>query len=229
MLVALSAHPRLSLVLLASAFLIVGGALVWSAHPVPSVMVSLKDAFESRFPRTVLDAQDEIAGIISMGGNVTRVREAVRIAALFPRARVAVSGPGEEETRLARSYGFGPKRLVIEPNATNTIENAVFTKRLLDPKPGERWIVVTSAIHMPRAMGVFAALDFSVEPWPVFDAPKAGRGLAPAVRHEVLGLVAYRLLGHTTAFFPGPRDNIRASPKTASPGAARDIGTAPPG
>lgn len=229
MLVALPTLPRLSFLLLASAFLLLGGALVWSAHSMPSALVSLKDAFESRFPRTALDAQDDITGIISLGGGVDRVRETVRIAALFPRARVVVTGPTEEETRMARSQSFGPEQLIIEPYATDTFENALFTKRLVNPKSGERWIVVTSAIHMPRAMGVFAALDFSVDPWPVFDAAKNSRGFWPAIRHELMGLLAYRLLGYTTAFFPGPLDNIRPNARTARPSDARDIGTAPSG
>ena len=51
---------------------------------------------------------------------------------------------------------------------------------------------MTSAIHMPRAMGVFSALDFQVEPWPVFDGDGPAPRVAPAVQHEILGLVVYR-------------------------------------
>ena len=41
------------------------------------------------------------------------------------------------------------------------------TKALLNPKPGERWLLVTSSWHMPRAVGVFRKAGFQIEPYPV--------------------------------------------------------------
>ena len=63
---------------------------------------------------------------------------------------------------------------------------------------------MTSAIHMPRAMGVFTALDFGVEPWPIFDGDGPAASIAPAVQHEILGLAFYRVLGRTKELFPSP-------------------------
>jgi len=222
---ALPAHPRPGILVLVSALLFLGGALFWSIHSLPSLMLSLKSAFENRFPPTVLDAQRDITGIISLGGGVARVKETGRISALFPRARIVVTGPGKEEVRMARSQKFGSRQVIIEPNAADTFENALFTKELVNPKPGEQWIVVTSALHMPRAMGVFSALGFSVEPWPVFDAANDALEFWPALWHELLGLLAFRVLGHTTEFFPGPLDKIALSPKSAT--APKYLGNAP--
>lgn len=73
-----------------------------------------------------------------------------------------------------------------------------------NPKVGERWILATSAIHMPRAIGVFSAIAFEVEPWPVFDTTGPAESVASAVQHEILGLIAYRALGRTNALFPYP-------------------------
>ncbi|MGD5699712.1 YdcF family protein, partial [Xanthomonas citri pv. citri] len=98
-----------------------------------------------------------------------------------------------------------------------TWENAVFTKQLVTPKPGEHWLLVTSAFHMPRAMGIFRKAGFDVEPYPVdwrmggrdelFTFTHAGNdGLEKteiAVR-EWIGLLAYRLMGRTGELLPGP-------------------------
>ena len=56
---------------------------------------------------------------------------------------------------------------MLEDQSRNTRENAIFTRRLVDPKPGERWLLVTSAWHMPRAIGVFRKAGFEIEAFPV--------------------------------------------------------------
>ena len=58
-------------------------------------------------------------------------------------------------------------RIVLEDKSRNTAENAEFTRRLVDPKPGERWLLVTSAMHMPRSVGAFRKAGFPVEAYPV--------------------------------------------------------------
>ncbi len=57
--------------------------------------------------------------------------------------------------------------MLIERNSRNTLENAEFSKAMVNPKPGERWVMVTSAFHMPRAVGLFRKAGFEVEPYPV--------------------------------------------------------------
>jgi uncharacterized SAM-binding protein YcdF (DUF218 family) len=51
----------------------------------------------------------------------------------------------------------------LEPRSRNTGENSVFTKELVKPTPGERWLLVTSAQYMPRAVGCFRKVGFPVE------------------------------------------------------------------
>ena len=58
-------------------------------------------------------------------------------------------------------------RIIVERKSRNTVENAAFTKQLVMPKPGERWLLVTSAMHMPRAVGVFRKAGFAVDAYPV--------------------------------------------------------------
>jgi len=167
-------------------------------------LISLKTPLATRFAPTSLNPTDKITGIIALGGTPTRAREAARIASLYADTRLIITGAGEQEYAVAESYHLPPNRLIREPNAKNTFENALFSKRLANPKMGERWILVTSAIHMPRAIGVFSALDFKVEPWPVFDETGPAESVASAVQHEILGLIAYRALGRTNALFPFP-------------------------
>jgi uncharacterized SAM-binding protein YcdF (DUF218 family) len=118
---------------------------------------------------------------------------------------------------IFESLGIDRSRLIIERTSRNTLENAEFSKALADPKPGERWLLVTSAFHMPRAVGLFRKAGFPVEPYPVdwrtggtssllsFDTT-ATDGLSRtdiAVR-EWIGLIVYRLTGKTDDLLPAP-------------------------
>jgi uncharacterized SAM-binding protein YcdF (DUF218 family) len=118
---------------------------------------------------------------------------------------------------ILESFGIPASRIELEGASRNTHENAVFTRELVRPKPGERWLLVTSAHHMPRSVGSFRRAGFAVEPYPVDwrtrGAPDLARpfgiaagGLARtdvAVR-EWVGLLVYWLTGRSSALFPGP-------------------------
>ena len=92
----------------------------------------------------------------------------------------------------------------------------MFSRELVKPKPGERWLLVTSGYHMPRAIGVFRKAGFSVEPYPVDwrtrgpeDAlrpfPTLGDGLrrTDTAMREWVGLAIYWLTGRSSELFPG--------------------------
>jgi uncharacterized SAM-binding protein YcdF (DUF218 family) len=115
------------------------------------------------------------------------------------------------------ALGVAAERITAEEQSRNTIENAVFSRLLANPKPGERWLLVTSAYHMPRAMAAFGAAGFAVEAYPVdwrtrgpIDAFRPFSSLGDGLRrtdtamHEWVGLLTYRLTGKTAALFPGP-------------------------
>jgi uncharacterized SAM-binding protein YcdF (DUF218 family) len=77
------------------------------------------------------------------------------------------SEPGAESMRNLLTIMGVPERVVwLEPGSRNTYENAVETKRLLDPKGIQRIILVTSAMHMPRAHAIFVRQGFDVIPAP---------------------------------------------------------------
>jgi uncharacterized SAM-binding protein YcdF (DUF218 family) len=105
----------------------------------------------------------------------------------------------------------------MEGRSRNTRENALFTREMVAPKAGERWLLVTSAFHMPRAIGCFRAVGFELEAFPVdyrtegdasdvrpFQHMFNGMQLTDLAMKEWIGLVAYRLAGYTTDLLPRP-------------------------
>jgi len=97
--------------------------------------------------------------------------------------------------------GVEPSRVILETKSKNTYENATFCASLVQPKPQELWLLVTGALHVPRAVAAFQKAGFHVDPWPVYDAACEASMISPAI-HEWLGLVAYRLLGRTGQLLP---------------------------
>jgi uncharacterized SAM-binding protein YcdF (DUF218 family) len=119
---------------------------------------------------------------------------------------------------LFESFGIARSRVIIERKARNTFENAAFSKELVDPRPGERWLLVTSGYHMPRAIGVFRHAGFAVEAYPVdwrtrgaidlalpFDSVAAGLRRTDTATREWVGLLMYWLAGQSSELFPGPQ------------------------
>jgi uncharacterized SAM-binding protein YcdF (DUF218 family) len=201
---------------------------------------------EQRFSRPVLDQPGPpIDGIIVLGGAedgramdspqlaalneaAERYTEAVALARQLPGARLVFSGgsgalaaaePPEAEAaaRLFVALGISSERITLESKSRDTCENAAFTARLVNPQPSQRWLLVTSAAHMPRAVGCFRRARFVVEPWPVdYRAPRRvgltlwhrsipeGLRRIDAVMREYVGLAAYYLAGRTDTLFPAP-------------------------
>ena len=116
--------------------------------------------------------------------------------------------------------GMDTNRIIFESRSRNTCENAIYTAQLLKPVKQQAWVLVTSAMDMPRAVGVFRKAGFRVLPYPVdYTTGKDRRYLLPTdllptvVRnlgrldhavHEWLGLLGYYVLGCTGTLFPGP-------------------------
>lgn len=190
---------------------LLAGAFDTIARDSAGVRAAALAPLADRFPRPDIAPADRLTGLVVLGGHLSRMQEAIRLAQRHPDAKVLVTGAGAAEKAFMRTQGLDNARLLFEDNARNTFENAQFSKQLASPKSGERWLLITSASHMPRAMGSFARMGFAVEPWPVHDlAPSSAYAWQP-IRHEWLGLLAYRLMGRTTALFPAP---ARASPST---------------
>ena len=198
---------------------------------------------EERFPPAEIDGP--ITGIIVLGGGLDqatsamrgvttltdageRYTEAVNLMRRHPEARLVFAGgiasltpEGPTEADGARRFfsemGLDATRITFEDRSRDTSENVQFSKELVDPKPGERWVLITSAWHMPRSIGAFRKAGWDVLAWPT-DYRTAGWGdlthIATTVSgnlvqvdlaaKEWVGLVAYYLGGRTDTLFPAP-------------------------
>ena len=197
---------------------------------------------EDRFPPPPTDVPPP-DGIIVLGGAMNgatstargqpvfdegeRVVEAVLLAKRYPNARIIFTGgsgslfrvstEAAEAKKLMVELGVDPSRITLEDKSRNTKENAEFTAAMIHPKPSERWLLVTSAFHMTRSMGVFEKAGFNVIAYPVaFRTRGPGRDLpwdfSPAnnlrvfetATREWIGLAAYWATGRIDDLFPGP-------------------------
>lgn len=200
---------------------------------------------EQRFERIAPPA-GSVDGIIILGGfeearigkvrralavneAAERLTEAVSLARRFPQAKVVFTGgtgsvmmgagdtAGSEIRDFLVDAGVAPERILLEEASRNTRENATLTKALVMPRPGSRWLLVTSAYHMPRSISIFRRAGFDVMAWPadyrtagpedslkVFDSIDNGLRRTDAAVKEYIGLVVYRVVGWSDAVWPAP-------------------------
>lgn len=171
-----------------------------------------------------LTSQDRQAATLNSAAN--RITAFVSLARRYPEARLVLTGgsgdlqqgdASEAPWALAElaALGLDTSRVMTEAKSRTTWENAMEVNRLVRPKPGETWILLTSAMHMPRSVGVFRAAGWTVLPWPVGYHTRndldvwlpALSNAFPALdlaAHEWTGLLAYWLQGHSSALFPAP-------------------------
>lgn len=186
---------------------------------------------------------EKIDGIIILGGAVGFNRDQIKLTdqgarmsagiALWqkhPSAKFVFTGgdggllskggrwtEAQAAKRFFEEVGLDSAKIIYEDQSRNTFENARFTKVKLNPQKHERWVVVTSAFHMARAVGCFRSLGWDVIAHPVdYETEERGRFLALS-RHgsgnlkrfdiaakEWIGLIAYRLNGYTDTLYPAP-------------------------
>jgi len=150
---------------------------------------------------------------ISAAGD--RLTTFLALAVAHPEARLVYSGGPQTRTARALILGAGvePSRIVFDEEARNTCESAPATREIAAPSSGERWLLVTSAAHLPRAVACFRAADWDVVPYPT-DFRSGARPWSydlvdnletlDLAAHEWLGLVYYRLRGYTDDLYPAP-------------------------
>jgi len=215
-------------------------ALIVSVVPVGKGMIV---SLENRFPMN-LELPEKVDGIIvlggivnetitksrgqiTVGGTISRLIEFATLSKKFPEAKLVFTGGSGKLLNqdikeadvlepLLDVLGVDKERMIFENKSRNTYENATLTKALINPGRNENWILITSAFHMPRSMGVFRKTGWNVIPYPVdysfaIDEPitlnfslESGLKALSYGLHEWLGLIFYRLNGKTDHFFPAP-------------------------
>jgi uncharacterized SAM-binding protein YcdF (DUF218 family) len=178
------------------------------ANPIGNLLMR---PLEQRFPRADPAAFEKLSGIIVLTGGDKRLAEAGRLARANPKLPIVIGG-AKGMSRVVGELGGGidSSRVLLETRSNNTYENALYSAEMIKPKQSERWLLVTGASHLPRAIGSFRRVGFEVEPWPVYDQTDSSWLMSTAL-HEWLGLFAYWALGRTGALLPSaaawpPRD-----------------------
>ncbi len=226
------------------------GFLILTIVPVGTWLVR---PLEDRFPRPAIP--NHVDGIIVLGGAVNppiaalrgdpsvndaaeRVLAMADLGRRYPDAKLLFTGgsgslwggkyrEGEVMRVVLEQAGLDTGRVLFENESRNTWENALFSRDLVAPKPGETWLLVTSAWHMPRSVGIFRRIGWPVVPFPVdYRSRTDGRPyllfeldsnltMATFAIREWIGLAAYRLMDRTDSLFPAA-DAVR--PAEAGPG-----------
>jgi uncharacterized SAM-binding protein YcdF (DUF218 family) len=167
-------------------------------------------------------------GSLELDASAERVMAALELARDYPQARIVYSGGSGNLIQnsiaeapiagaLLQRFGIAPDRVVLENRSRTTSENASFTRQLVSPKPGELWLLVTSAFHMPRSIEAFRAAGFEVTAYPVdwrtrgwgdavlpFNRLSSGLARVDVAAHEWAGLLAYWVGGKGDRLLPSP-------------------------
>ncbi|MGV3491951.1 MAG: YdcF family protein [Devosia sp.] len=203
----------------------------------------LINPLEDRFVRPA--EPERIDGIVVLGGAMEsettatrgvwefnrsgdRFVETLRLAQQHPEARIVIAaGPGAlvpdqypealAAERFFLDFGIAPERLFLDQRSRNTEENAQFARELSGDTGTETWLLVTSAFHMPRSVGLFRRAGFPVIPWPadylstgrsdvtvLIDQPSENLSVATMALREWTALAGYYLTGRIDELLPGP-------------------------
>lgn len=221
------------------------GVLIFGFSPISNILIQpLEDRFP-QYQLSNDGRGAPVDGIILLGGGLETIVTTARgtpalneagdrlttfaaLARAHPEARLILSGgigglffrdadEAEVGAQLLAGLGIDPNRLELEDQSRDTYENARFSRRTANPQPGERWLMVTSAFHMPRAMGCFRTAGFQVEAVPTdyrtrgredwgrgFYAASEGLRRTDLATREWVGLVVYFITGRTESLLPSP-------------------------
>ena len=110
---------------------------------------------------------------IELTGTSDRILHAARLYRAG-KAPIVIASGGAEDTQpeayamkaLLAEWGVPKKKVVIETESLNTYRNAVNSKPLLAKRKVKHVLLVTSAIHMPRALATFQTLGINAIPSP---------------------------------------------------------------
>lgn len=218
-------------------------ALLFTLIGISPLPLRMASDLEDRFPRPAM-IPSNVVGAILLGGSFnrpisaerglvvynlacSRIIEFAQLAHKHPNLRLVYTGGGvpvnggQSESELLRKVyqemGIDASRIIFEDKSTDTIANAKLSFELVKPQKGESWLLVTSALHMPRAMGLFRKAGWDVVAYPVDYHAKPSDHHVLVNSDLLLGLMAWRyssrewagmvknyLSGHSDELFPHP-------------------------
>jgi uncharacterized SAM-binding protein YcdF (DUF218 family) len=153
----------------------------------------LMSFLENRFPE-ITEIPSDAKGIILLGGSFDlrtsaalgrpsynmaggRIIDFMGLINKYPHLPIlftgagAVANPKANESAIMKdvlvSFGVDLNRVTFEDRSKSTIENAKLSYDLIKPKAEDKWVLVTSAFHMPRSVALFRAAGWNVIPCPV--------------------------------------------------------------
>lgn len=102
----------------------------------------------------------------------------IALSKKYPEARLVYTGGSGDITnqhdkhadvaaRLFREQGLDTTKIAFESESRNTSESSILTKKIVNPQKDEKWVLITTAWHMPRSIGIFCKADWLVIPYPV--------------------------------------------------------------
>ena len=221
----------------------VAGLLIIGFSPLGNILIL---PLEERFPNEIPAGTKSFAGIIVLGGGTSsnlsfhrqqaltneageRILGAAELVRRFPNIPVIYSGGSNalwdeknSEARIVEEFilpvvKIDPNIVRFEIRAKNTYENAIEVKKMIQEPASDPWLLVTSAYHMPRSVGVFRKAGHNVVPWSTdfrtrgtsdryrpFAKFSEGVKRVDTAMREWIGLLAYYITGKTSTLFPGP-------------------------
>lgn len=208
--------------------------IVIGLTPIPRYVLH---TLEQRFP--VLPLPEHVDGLILLGGYfsipetdsrdfpvynkaASRLFDFMLLMRQYPQAKVLFTGTAMEArfTRdVMKQHGLDVTRIIFDSDARNTRDHAKNLMELVQVNPEEKWLLVTSAFHMPRAVGVFRGANWNIIPYPVdYHTPSTIHFMHNSFlldhhnfvawfisAKEWAGLINNRRDGLSTEFFPAPR------------------------
>lgn len=196
------------------------------------------DQLENRFPK-IHQIPPDAKGMILLGGpfdqrttlargetayNLTAGRfiQFIELARENPHLQLVFTGTAFEVEMAKKQFkalGLDPSVIIFEGSSKDTKDNAVLTAQLIKPTPQEKWVLITSAYHMPRSVGVFRKAGFNIIPFPV-DYHSTGKydmvfflshlvnlEAWQAISREWLGMIMNYLIGRSDELFPKPSES----------------------
>jgi uncharacterized SAM-binding protein YcdF (DUF218 family) len=199
-------------------------AILWLALcSSPAFAVWMENSLKEEYPPNLAVSYPKADAIVILGGGklpgrnfdwtsgATRLGFGLQLYRTGCAPIIVLSGGENEATRMANGLveqGVGANALRVEDLSSSTHENALYSARILQGEKLHIVLLVTSALHMPRAAAAFRKQGVTVIPAPAladagqapprlrsFGWPLGTLYLSSRCMREYFGLWTYKLLG----------------------------------